>query len=230
MSPPRAPGRPRAAVVALAASALTLLVTSGLVGAQAGSEQIHACVGDRGVMRVVAAEESCVGGENRIVWNEQGPSGPQGLQGAGGPQGPPGLQGAGGAQGPPGEQGVPGAKGSRGKPGKVRLKIGGHAATQVLLKRLDKKLTALDKDIDQVKQTVVYNRGYLKGVGKILVPHIKKERAAWYWLGLMAFFPCADAYVSSSCDSMNDQIHKLFPHPGQAATAGAKAPGGPGSR
>jgi hypothetical protein len=130
------PGWRRTAVVALATSALTLLVTGGLVGAQGGSpEQIHACVGERGAMRMVAADESCVTGETRIAWNAQGPAGPQGPAGAVGSQG---------IQGPPGPKGQ---RGTKGKPGKPKITLGGDAKTHVLLIKLDKQLKKLDKKV-----------------------------------------------------------------------------------
>lgn len=130
--------------IALAASALTLLLTSGLVGAQSGgSNQIHACAGDRGALRLVTTEESCVAGENRVVWNAQGVEGAQGVLG---PQGPPGAKGAAGKKG---------LRGKPGKPGKAKLQFGGDLATQVLLKKLDKKLTALDTARSPTPSTVL---------------------------------------------------------------------------
>ena len=95
-----APGKPealsgwlRAAGIALAASALTLLASSGLVGAQSGgADQISACAdAARGTLRMVAATETCAMTETRVVWNTQGPQGVPGAQGAAGQQGPPGT-------------------------------------------------------------------------------------------------------------------------------------------
>lgn len=61
-----------------------------------------------GDLRIVNADDTCVIGEERLVWNQRGLPGPRGRQGPKGPQG---------AQGPQGSQGVPGATGAQGAPG-----------------------------------------------------------------------------------------------------------------
>jgi hypothetical protein len=140
------PARGRTAIIAIAASALSVLATSVVVSAQGGPDQINACVNDRGAPRFVPASEACAAGEDRVVWNVQGP------QGAVGPAGPPGAEGATGPQGP---------KGSRGKPGrKGKIDISGYdVKTAVILARLKQ----LDKKISDINKTVLFNKGYLKG-------------------------------------------------------------------
>jgi hypothetical protein len=169
-------GRLRTAGVALAASALTLLVTSGWVGAQSGgSNQISACADARGSLRMVAATESCAAGETRVVWNTEGPQGAPGAVGLQGPAGAGGLTGATGVAGP------------RGTAGKVKLKFTGDLATQVLLKQVNKKLAALDKDIADIKTTVHFNKGYIKAS----LPQLPK-------IATLAHNTCSNVVLSST--------------------------------
>lgn len=76
-----------------------------------------------GALRVVTADESCRGNEERIQWNaqgprgERGPAGPQGEQGPAGPAGPAGPQGEQGPAGPAGETGATGPAGATGATG-----------------------------------------------------------------------------------------------------------------
>ena len=149
----------RTAVIALAASILSVLATSVVVSAQGGAQQqIHACADARGTLRKVAASESCAAGESRVVWNAQGPAG------ATGPAGPPGAKGA---------QGPKGLRGRRGSKGKIDLS-GYDVKTAVILARLKK----LDKKLSDVKKTVLFNKGYLKGHHGYLVHQHRKPRLA----------------------------------------------------
>ncbi len=87
--------------------------------------EIHACVGEHGHVRIVRSADDCRGHEERpISWNKQGPTGLQGVQGpigltgAVGATGPAGANGADGAIGPIGPQGLTGAQGPLGVPGR----------------------------------------------------------------------------------------------------------------
>ena len=86
----------------------------------------YACVrldGDQDaarLLRLVAASESCRGGETKIHWNvvgPQGPVGPAGPRGATGPQGAAGTPGTAGAAGPQGAAGPTGPVGPQGPTG-----------------------------------------------------------------------------------------------------------------
>jgi hypothetical protein len=85
--------------------------------------RVFSCVTtETGDLRIVNADDTCVEGEMRLVWNQRGLPGPRGRQGPQGQQGAQGPQGAQGAQGAPGlmgPQGVPGAEGPQGLPGDV---------------------------------------------------------------------------------------------------------------
>lgn len=79
--------------------------------------RVFSCVtASTGELRIVAADDTCATGEQRLVWNQRGVPGPRGRQGEQGPQGAQGAQGVPGAQG---AQGVPGATGPQGLPGEV---------------------------------------------------------------------------------------------------------------
>lgn len=79
---------------------------------------INACVKtSNGQLRVVTSANQCVGGEQAVSWNIQGPQGPQGIQGPVGPTGPQGSAGPIGPQGEPGATGPTGPIGSQGEPG-----------------------------------------------------------------------------------------------------------------
>ena len=65
------------------------------------ADTIHGCVKQStGALRIVSGPKSCERGERAILWNSEGPRGPQGPQGEAGPKG---------EQGSPGPQGDPGA-------------------------------------------------------------------------------------------------------------------------
>jgi type VI protein secretion system component Hcp len=92
-----------------ASVAITALSTS-IVSAQSGSNEVHACVTKLvGLLRIVAADESCKTNETRLDWNIAGPTGVAGPAGPAGPQGVPGPEGPQGATGPEGPQGPPGS-------------------------------------------------------------------------------------------------------------------------
>jgi hypothetical protein len=132
----------RPAVVA-GVAAVAVLATSVVVSAQGGaSGEIHACADARGTLRMVDPGTGCASGESRVTWSVQGP------QGAPGPAGPAGAQ------------GLPGPKGPRGKPGRSgALKLSGaDVKTALILARLK----AIDEKVGDVKQAVLFNKGYLK--------------------------------------------------------------------
>jgi hypothetical protein len=142
MRRPRAmPIRPT--LVAGSAAVAAVLASSVVVSAQGGGqEEIHACADARGTLRMVDPGTTCASGESRVIWNVEGP------QGAAGPAGPAGAQ------------GLPGAKGPRGKPGRAgTLKLSGaDVKTAVILARLK----AIDEKVGDIKQAVLFNKGYLK--------------------------------------------------------------------
>lgn len=82
---------------------------------------IVSCVNvDTGALRIIATEDTCDLGEERLEWNQQGvrgPRGKQGVPGRTGPQGPRGFAGAPGATGPQGPAGPQGLPGEVGRPG-----------------------------------------------------------------------------------------------------------------
>ena len=134
----------RTTVVAVAASGLSVLATSAVVGAQSSTEVIHACADARGTLRMIPAGESCGVNETPINWNAQG------------------IQGATGAQGPAGPRGE---RGKIGKKGKIKLDLSGDLGTQLILgrlKALDKKVVSIQGKVQDTKDTALFLKGYLK--------------------------------------------------------------------
>lgn len=86
--------------------AVLVVMVVGLIGvtvaAASGTSLIRACVDAQGRMRIIGPTAKCTKGENLLTWNQQGPTGPQGLTG---PQGPQGEKGDTGPQGPAGAGG-----------------------------------------------------------------------------------------------------------------------------
>jgi hypothetical protein len=74
---------------------------------------ISACLDAKGGLKLIDVETggSCTGSQKLLTWNQRGP------QGYAGPQGAPGPQGPAGADGPQGAQGQPGAAGPQGQQG-----------------------------------------------------------------------------------------------------------------
>jgi hypothetical protein len=70
-----------------------------------------------GALRVIDSAASCAAGEQRITWNQKGPTGPRGPTGANGAKGPTGPKGANGPKGPTGAAGPKGATGPKGPTG-----------------------------------------------------------------------------------------------------------------
>jgi hypothetical protein len=78
----------------------------------------YGCVNNTtGDIRIVSKSTVCKSTEHKISWDQTGPQGPKGPQGATGPQGPKGPQGATGPQGPKGPQGATGPQGPTGPQG-----------------------------------------------------------------------------------------------------------------
>jgi hypothetical protein len=104
------------------AVALPLLTTAGVYAVnrlEASDGKIHACVRvGTGEVRIVDTSSDCRNNEAYISWNEVGPAGAPGAQGAPGPQG---AQGQMGPQGPQGEVGPQGPQGEKGEQGPVGL-------------------------------------------------------------------------------------------------------------
>ena len=75
---------------------------------------IYACVNNSsGSIHIVSATTTCTNNESALVWNTEGPTGPQGATGPAGPTGSQGATGPAGvgttgATGPSGPQGLPG--------------------------------------------------------------------------------------------------------------------------
>jgi hypothetical protein len=128
-----------------AAAALSALAATAVVDAQSSGEQLEACAGARGELRLVASGQACVTGERRVSWNVVGPTGPVG------------------ASGPQGATGARGPTGPRGRTGKTQLKLNGSTQVALALKLIHKrvkglgvqlsaangKLTALDGKVDK---------------------------------------------------------------------------------
>jgi hypothetical protein len=109
-----------------AAAALSVLAATAIVEAQSSGEQLEACAGARGALRLVAPGEACVTGEQRVSWNVVGPTGPPGATGAKGPPGP------------------------HGRTGKVRLKLSGSTHVALALKLLNKRIKAVGEQVSAV--------------------------------------------------------------------------------
>jgi hypothetical protein len=126
-----------------------------------------------GVLRVAS---SCARDEAPISWNQTGPAGPAGPGGPAGPQGLQGASGPAGPAGPKGERGQVGPAGPRGTAGSLTVKVKGEPKITGLLtleqelllknliaiKKLDKKVTALQGDLSSTKSTALFLKGYLK--------------------------------------------------------------------
>lgn len=97
------------------------LVAPAIAARDVITPRVFSCVTtSTGDLRIVAADDTCTTGEERLVWNQRGVPGPRGRQGEQGPQGAQGPQGVSGPQGPaglPGPQGVPGTVGNPGPEG-----------------------------------------------------------------------------------------------------------------
>jgi hypothetical protein len=119
------PSRTSIASVA-AAAALSALAATALVEAQAPTEQLEACAGARGDLRLVASGQACETGEQRVSWNVVGPTGPPGATGARGPAGP------------------------RGRTGRVQLKLSGSTQVALALKLLNKRIKAVGQQVSAV--------------------------------------------------------------------------------
>ncbi len=126
-----------ASVTAVAAvAALSVLAVTAVVEAQSSSgEQLEACAGARGALRLVAPGEACVTDERRVSWNVVGPIGPAGTGG------PPGATGAKGAKG---------SAGPRGRTGRVKLELSGTPQVVLALKLLNKRVKALGEQLSVV--------------------------------------------------------------------------------
>jgi hypothetical protein len=111
-----------------AAAALSVLAATAVVDAQSSGEPFEACAGARGELRLVAAGEACVSGEQRVSWNAVGPTGPPG------------------ASGPPGATGARGPAGPRGRTGKIKLD--GSTQVALALKILNKRVKALGEQVN----------------------------------------------------------------------------------
>lgn len=93
---------------------LVLAFGAGAVFAVSSSNEIHACVKNKGQVRIVGTPDECMSQETPLTWNTVGPQGPPGADGADGQDGANGLP---GADGQDGEQGLPGADGQDGTDG-----------------------------------------------------------------------------------------------------------------
>jgi hypothetical protein len=112
-----------------AAAALSVLAATAVVEAQSSGEQLEACAGARGELRLVAQGEACVSGERRVSWSVVGPTGPPG------------------ASGPPGATGARGPAGPRGRTGKVKLKLNGSTQVALALKLLNKRVKTVGEQV-----------------------------------------------------------------------------------
>ncbi len=112
-------------IVIGAVGAAVALGSAGAVAATVlgtTSEVIQACADKDGRLRLAAPDVGCFKGETAISWNQTGPQGPAGSDGAQGPAGPqgiPGQQGPAGATGAMGAQGAAGPAGAQGPQGAI---------------------------------------------------------------------------------------------------------------
>jgi len=112
-----------------AATAATLVMMIIAMPATASAEQLSLCIGPFGKILAVASNGTVVACKSRftlLVWNNPGPTGPQGVvgptgangaTGPSGPVGPVGVNGPPGVKGPTGPQGIPGPPGPVGSEG-----------------------------------------------------------------------------------------------------------------
>jgi hypothetical protein len=84
--------------------ALLLVLAVGVGGgyalAASSSKTITVCADKKTGVLHLKTRGRCKSSQTRVTWNQQGPQGVQGAQGAPGPQGPTGAQGAPGSEGP----------------------------------------------------------------------------------------------------------------------------------
>ena len=121
----------------VAAGALSVLAATAVVDAQSPGQQLEACAGDRGMLRLVATTEACMAGERRVSWSVVGPVGATGLPGA---------------VGPPGAKGTRGPAGPRGRTGTVSLKLSGDAQLVLALKLLNNRVKAVGEKLTAVNE------------------------------------------------------------------------------
>ena len=96
----------------LIALSATAIAETSVINSQQAVVTIFACVNNsNGATRIVDSTTTCLAGEHKTHWNQQGPRGPQGNPGPQGPQGQRGPQGIPGSQGPAGPQGPQGPPG-----------------------------------------------------------------------------------------------------------------------
>jgi collagen triple helix repeat protein len=163
---------------------------------------INACSStSTGALRIAS---SCHRGEAALTWNQDGPQGPKGDPGTAGAAGPQGAQGPAGPAGPKGGRGPVGPAGRQGAAGRLTVKIkGGEPKLTGLLslevelllknliavKKLDKKVTALQKDVSSVNNTALFLKGYLQshaGVANETLRRLKthcREESGNHWGG-----------------------------------------------
>jgi len=103
----------------LAVAALVVGGGAALAAPPTTGGVITACHDNRGqgALRIVAEDAACKANETRLQWNQQGPAGEPGPQGANGLAGPAGPQGPAGERGPAGPAGPAGAQGEAGPAG-----------------------------------------------------------------------------------------------------------------
>jgi hypothetical protein len=156
-------------------SGVALLFVLGSVAYAATSRtaaSINGCYDNS--TRVLRVTDTCARNETQISWNQAGPAGPAGPAGVAGPAGPSGTA---GPAGPKGERGSAGPAGPRGVAGRLTIKVkGGDPKITGLLtleqelllknliavKKLDKRMTALQEEVSSTKNTALFVKGYLK--------------------------------------------------------------------
>ena len=97
------------------------------------------------------------------------------------------------------------------EPGPSQFRVDPHQATLARLAKLDTKVTALRTEVNTVKSTALFTKGYLRTFASGLNDDL---RQAFYALSLLTFFPCADHYAPSSCNYESDRIRRAYPYPG----------------
>lgn len=124
----------KVSLVASVVAVITASAISGIVGSNAASSTVYACVSKAGVLSKVAKKsQSCPKGTSKISWGTTGVKGATGAAGVAGAAGPAGPAGAAGAEGPAGEPGAAGAPGAAGQDGSGLVVFDGYGASAAAL-------------------------------------------------------------------------------------------------
>lgn len=150
------------AIVIVGASALVVV-------ANTASSTFYGCLTKNGSLYNVVVDspaQDCHSGDVAVTWDQVGPQGPSGVDGATGPMGPAGAVGATGVQGPAGVDGATGPQGPVGATGATGL-TGATGATGATGPAPD-LTTLLGRTVTQVTSTAVAPGNF--GVASVTCP------------------------------------------------------------